>query len=84
LPKRYPPLTPGNVIEILVNLGFVKVAQEGSHQKYRKTVDGISRSVTVDIKYPDYSVSLIKSMISQSGVSREEFYRATKQTGKKI
>ncbi len=39
--------------------------------------------VTVD-NYSEFDETLIKIMISQSGFTREQFYGATKKTGRKI
>jgi len=83
VPRKYPPLTPADVIAILKALGFQMVITKGSHQKWRRTTDR-EYNVTVDLHYPEYYDDLIKSMIAQSGVDREQFYGATKKTAKKI
>ena len=83
--RKYPPLKNREVTAILVALGFSLVRQESSHAQYERPADAShSRAlVTVD-NYPDFEEKMIKNLISQSGFSREEFYRATKATGKKI
>jgi predicted RNA binding protein YcfA (HicA-like mRNA interferase family) len=84
--RRYPPLTPSEVVSILQALGFTKKRQVGSHAHYeRLATDGKERClVTVDMAVSVFWPELIKSMINQSGHTREEFYRATPKTSKKI
>lgn len=67
-----------------MNRGFEKKAQRGSHEQYEGQINGTLHKVTVDIHSSPYDYFLIKSMIEQSGMSREEFYGATKTTAKKI
>jgi predicted RNA binding protein YcfA (HicA-like mRNA interferase family) len=82
--RRYPPLTPQEVIAILIALGFHFKRQIGSHAHYER-VDSASRHiVTVDTSVRDFAKDLIKSMIAQSGEDRKMFYRATRKTAKKI
>lgn len=45
---------------------------------------GKRRKVTVDVAENECYEDLIKSMIRQSGMSREEFYRSSKRAAKKI
>jgi len=78
--KKYPTLTPDEVIKILAAKGFLYTGTEGSHRQYEKG----SRKVTVDVAMRDYGIDLMQSMIRQSGMDREEFYCATKATAKKI
>jgi len=40
--------------------------------------------VTVDSSVDEFWEDLMKSMVRQSGWSRERFYRATRKTSKKI
>ena len=56
----------------------------GSHAQYEGVVAGKKRKVTVDMGEEVFDVFLLKSMIAQSGLSREEFYCSTKATAKKI
>ncbi len=81
MPKKYPPLTPNEVIDILKSLGFRLDRIHGSHHQYTNDSGNL---VTVDTKEKDFGPTLIKSMISQSGYTREVFYGATKKTAKKI
>lgn len=84
-PKRYPPLTPDEVIKILQARGFQKIPKSGSsHVKYEGFINGKRRVVTVDVKEKEFGVPLMHSIISQSGLSREEFYNTLDRTAKKI
>ena len=84
--RRYPPLTPSEVVAIVEALGFTLKRQTGSHRHYERAADAQRpRSiVTVDMSVSDFWGELIKSMIRQSNFSREEFYGATAKTRKKI
>ena len=84
--RRYPPLTPDEVVSIVKALGFLFKRQEGSHAHYEKLAqDGKSRKVvTIDMAESEFWPKLLKSMISQSGHTREQFYGATPKTAKKI
>jgi predicted RNA binding protein YcfA (HicA-like mRNA interferase family) len=57
-------------------LGFVKTNQEGSHEQYEKIVDGRKYKVTVDCHHGEVSAKVIKSIVSQAGVSKLEFLKA--------
>jgi predicted RNA binding protein YcfA (HicA-like mRNA interferase family) len=83
--RKYPPLTPSEVIAILTSLGFAKARQDGSHAHYEHAAAGkYPRSVvTVDVARSEFDDGLIKSMILQSNRSREIFYGATKRTARK-
>lgn len=84
MPKKYPPLTPDEVIKILKKRGFILKATEGSHAQYEGEVKGLTKKVTVDEAEKEFGNFLIKSMIRQSGLSREEFYCSTKATALKV
>jgi predicted RNA binding protein YcfA (HicA-like mRNA interferase family) len=84
MPKRYPPLTPDEVISILQVRGFSLARQRGSHAQYTGEWGGKHRVVTVDTAVREYGAYKLKSMISQSGMTREEFYSSTDRTAKKI
>lgn len=82
--KAYPPLTPREVIKILTTRGFHFVSSQSSHHNYGCTRGGKFFKVTVDIKYETFGIDLIKSMIRQSGLAKEQFYCSTKSTAKKL
>lgn len=84
MPKRYPPLTPDEVIRILQARGFAYDYSRGSHDYYKGIIRGIARIVTVDRHYREFDVKFIRFMLDQSGLTREEFYGSTERTAKKI
>jgi len=83
--RKYPPLTPDEVIAILKGLKFAHKRTTGSHEQYECIGNEIyPRSVvTVDTAHAEFDDDLVKSMIRQSNRSREEFYGATKRTARK-
>ncbi|HID87585.1 MAG TPA: addiction module toxin, HicA family [Anaerolineae bacterium] len=84
MPKKYPPLTPDEVVAILLARGFVLHRTRGSHAHYRGIIKGVKCLVTVDMHYKEFDVGRIKDMMQQANLSREEFYGSTKKTAKKI
>lgn len=84
MPKKYPPLSYQEVLAILKIRGFTFKDQEGSHEQYEGVIKGKTRKVTVDRNDSPYDDFIIKSMLQQSGLTRDEFYTATKTTAKKI
>ena len=83
MPKKYPPLTPSEVVDILRANGFRK-DRRGNHDVYVGEIRGLMRSVPVKMNVTAFDNFLIQSMIRQSGLTREEFYGSTRQTGLKI
>lgn len=83
--RKYPPLTPSEIIEILKMLGFKFDRKEGSHAHYERAADGKRQRsiVTVDMAEKEFDDTLLKSMISQSNFSRDQFYGATKWSARK-
>ena len=80
MPKRFPPLTYSEIKKVLKSLGFVWDRSKGSHEQWKNN----GNTVTVDSAEDEPGNDLMKSMIRQSGVSREDFYGATKRTSRKI
>lgn len=71
------PLTCKEVKRGLKNLGFAPTKVKGtSHEHWKKVVGGRLYKVTVDCPKEPFSHDLIRSMASQAGVSKKEFYRA--------
>lgn len=83
MPKKYPPLETREVVAILRELGFQPSHSEGGHDFYKGSHSGKNWKVTVDPKASPFGDFLLKSMISQAGVSRDQFYGATKNTASK-
>lgn len=84
MPKRYPPLSQIEVIQILEARAIVFDRSKGSHSHYEGMVRGKRRLVTVDNSIETYHRKRLKTIISQSGLTREEFYCSTKHTASKI
>ena len=84
MPKKFPSLTYQEVITILKVRGFEFKDQQGSHEQYEAIIKNKKRKVTVDKNDSPYDDFILRSMVEQSGLSREEFYTATKSTAKKI
>jgi len=84
LPKKYPPLTPDEVIQILKARKFTLDSTRGDHQQWEGFIRDRKRKVTVDTGEKDFDDEIIKSMINQSGLSRDEFYCSTDRTARKI
>jgi len=57
--RKYPPLTPDEVIRILKARGFAYHHTTGSHEYYLGTIRGATRRVTVDGHYREFSDKLI-------------------------
>ena len=67
-------------------LKFKPKRQTGSHAHYERLPDeklDERKIVTVDMSHSQFSVRVMKNMISQSEFKRHEFYAATKGTAKK-
>ena len=84
--RRFPPLTPAEVVAIVLALGFSFKKQTGSHAHYERPAEKPRPRavVTVDMSVRTFSVDLMQSMVRQSKSSRGEFYGATERTRKKI
>jgi predicted RNA binding protein YcfA (HicA-like mRNA interferase family) len=84
MPRKFPSLTPDEVIDIMKARGFVLDRTRGGHAYYLGSVRGEKRLVTVSVHYREFGTQRINDMIDQSGLTREEFYGSTKHTAKKI
>jgi predicted RNA binding protein YcfA (HicA-like mRNA interferase family) len=74
---EYPPLDREQVETILKALGFRVKHQRASHAQWEGYTKGARRVVTVDhLKSAKEKYGpLLKRMIQQSGLTREEFYK---------
>lgn len=83
---RYPPLDCADVKRILRALGFeLRKNNAGSHDSWiRNDPKKGFLKVTLDCPKAPFEEFLIKSMIEQAKSDRTTFYRATKQSAKKI
>ena len=84
MPRKYPPLTPDEVVRILRARGFDYDHSRGSHEYYKGIIRGVHYMVTVDLHYREFDARMIRFLLSQSGLTHEEFYGSTKRTAKKI
>ncbi len=84
MPKRYPPLTPTQVIAILLARSFVLDRTRGGHSYYTGMIRGRLRHVTVSTHYTEFSTELIQDMIAQAGLTRDEFYGSTHDAARKV
>jgi len=83
-PRKYPPLTPREIIEILGARGFTHHHNHGDHQFFIIWIKGKKRISQVDMRRAQYSEYFLKLLIQETGMSREDFYRSTKSTAKKV
>ena len=82
--RKYPPLKHSEMVAIFEALQFRPV-RVGKHTCFERKADAIRPRKVVPIDdYDEFDETLIKSMISQSGFTRDEFYGATKVTAKKV
>lgn len=83
--RSHPPLSPDEVVSILLARGFRYRGTEGSHAQYVRVADDKRKTalVSVDMHYRQFDVDLIQRMIRNSGFSRKEFYGATKKTARR-
>ncbi len=75
--KTYPLLDRTQVEYILKSLDFTEIRHEGSHAQWEGWTKGKRRLVTVkhfSSKKKKYSHGLLRKMIQQSGLSKQEFY----------
>lgn len=82
--RKYPPLTPQEIISILIARGFVLHHTKGDHRYYVHTVKGKKRIMQIDMGNPAYSDRWLKLVIDETGMTREDFYKSTTSTAKKI
>jgi predicted RNA binding protein YcfA (HicA-like mRNA interferase family) len=82
--RKYPPLKQSEMVAIFLGLGF-RFVRVGKHPCYERDADAVRKRKIVPVDdYDEFEENLIKSLISQSGFTREEFYGATKASAKKI
>ena len=79
--KKYPRLTPKEVIDNLIALGFLFARQKGAHKYYK---DQTGHLVNVPMNWDLIDDTGMKSIIKNSGKTRKEFYEATKTSAKKL
>ena len=76
---EYPPITCKELKTILMYLSFYADTQRGSHEQWVLIKQGKKYKVTVDCPKSPFSQTLIKSMASQAGKTKKDFYAILKQ-----
>ncbi|MFQ6055767.1 MAG: type II toxin-antitoxin system HicA family toxin [Methanosarcinales archaeon] len=76
--SAYPKLSSKDVEKILRKNGFEFVSQKGSHRHFKGIVKGRKRRVTVLANRKSFHPKTLKSMIRQSGLTEEEFFKDIK------
>ena len=79
--SKYPLLNRRQILSILKSLGFQEKNTVGSHEQWEGITNKLRRVVTVkqlSSNSDQYSNTLMKSMIDQSGLSKKEFYKIHK------
>jgi len=82
--RKYPPLTPEEIVAILIARGFTFQNSKGDHNYYFHIVKNKKRIVQVDMGNPQYENKWVKLVIDETGMTRKQFYCSTKGTAKKI
>jgi predicted RNA binding protein YcfA (HicA-like mRNA interferase family) len=71
---KYPKLSSEDVERVLVKLDFKFVTQKGSHKQFKGIVKGQKRRMTILANRKSFNPKTLKSMIRQSGLTKEEFF----------
>lgn len=74
---KLPLVSGSNVLKLLQKEGFVAVRQKGSHVSLHKKVDNKTLLVVVPMK-KEIKKGTLLSIISQAGMTREEFIEKLK------
>lgn len=69
--SKYPILSPQEVINVLIRLGFEKKSQKGSHAKFIKK--GNPLRVVIIPMHNELAKGTLKSILEQAGLTLEEF-----------
>lgn len=83
--QKYPPLTLSDIKKILAASGFNHKRTTGSHHQYERAAsEGRKRCVvTLDEAVREFSGTLLKSVIAQSGMPRDQFYGSLRRAAAK-
>jgi len=82
--RKFPPLTPKEIEDILLSRGFVYYNSKGDHNYYYCDVNGEKRVAQIDMGADLYVKDNLKLVIKESGMNRIQFYTSTKRSAKKI
>ena len=64
-----------HIVNVLGRRGFIFVSQKGSHAKYRRHFEKGTFTVIVPIGKKEIPYGTFRSILRQSGLSRDEFER---------
>ena len=67
---KYPILSSKKVVQALLELGFEKVGQKGSHAKYKNK---ITNKICIVPMHSEVARGTLKSILEQSDVELEDF-----------
>ncbi len=70
------PLPCGDVKRVLRGFGFQEVRQTASHSRWEAIRDGRKFKVTVDCHKGEVKALDVRSIISQAGLTKEQFFDA--------
>lgn len=82
--RGLPPLKIKDIVAILLAAGFEFVEEAAKHDKYEGMINGQRRVVMVSRSVTEVSDWLLKAIIEQSGLSKNEFYGLTASTAAKF
>ena len=82
--RKYPPLTPLEIEDIILRRGFEHYKNSGDHRFYVHEVKGKKHIVQIDMGNPLYEGHWLKLVIEESGMTREQFYCSTKSSARKL
>lgn len=68
-------LSSKDVERVLRRNGFQLVSQKGSHQQFKGIVEGKKRRATVLANKKDFDIKTFRSIVRQSGLREEEFFK---------
>jgi len=86
VPSKYPSLTLTEVRSILICWEFVERRRRSgsSHVQWEKKHKGITFVVTLDDAISEFDDFLLKVMIEQSGLKRDQFDAGSRSAARKI
>ncbi|MCI9246582.1 MAG: type II toxin-antitoxin system HicA family toxin [Clostridia bacterium] len=70
--SKYPVLPPKRIIKVLEKYGFEKVAQKGSHVKYKNKITGVSYIIPM---HSEIAKGTLKSILEQAHVELKDFLK---------
>lgn len=68
--SKYPILPPRDVIRVLNTLGFCKIAQKGSHAKFKNVSTG---NICIVPMHDEIAKGTLKSILEQANIELEIF-----------